>query len=135
MTSGTPAASEGDGVRARLQRRLRDAMKARDTTATAALRATLGAIGNAEAVATPDAEARTPIGDGPIAGAVRGLGAAEADRRVLDEADVEAIVRHEIVERIAAADEYERLGRTAEAAELREHAGALQQVLDHEASM
>src|SRR5690242_8927025 len=115
MTSGTPAASEGDGVRARLQRRLRDAMKARDTTATAALRATLGAIGNAEAVATPDAEARTPIGDGPIAGAVRGLGAAEVARRELTEADLEAIVRAEIDDRTDAANEYERLGRTTEA--------------------
>ena len=63
------------------------------------------------------------------AGTVAGLGAGEAQRRLLTEADADAIVRHEAAEREAAAGEYERGGRAAEAARLREGARALMAVL------
>jgi hypothetical protein len=60
---------------------------------------------------------------------VAGLGAGEAQRRLLTEADADAIVRQEAAEREAAAGEYERGGRAAEAARLREGARALMAVL------
>src|SRR2546421_1109786 len=77
--------SDGSNVqplRPRLREALRAAMKARDLTAVAALRMTLGAIDNAEAVDVSDAP--SPKG-GVIAGAVTGLGAGEATRRSLSE--------------------------------------------------
>ena len=48
---------------------------------------------------------------------------------MLTEADADAIVRQEAAEREAAAGEYERCGRAAEAARLREGARALMAVL------
>ena len=52
-----------------------------------------------------------------------GLGAGEAQRRLLTEADAAAIVRQEAAEREAAASQYERGGHAAEAARLREGPG------------
>jgi uncharacterized protein YqeY len=131
VTSDPTAAA--DGVRAQLQQQLRIAMKARDTTATKALRATLGAIGNAEAVAAPATRdgATSTVGSGPIAGAVDGLGATEVARRDLSEADVEALVRREIDDRVAAARDYERLGRADEATELLAQCDALRDALSN----
>jgi hypothetical protein len=101
---------------------LTDVMRARDTTATAALRATIAAVDNAEAVATDTA----PRADsGRIAHAVSGLGAGEVDRRELSEADVVAIVRAEIADRDAAAREYDALGHPDRAADLRAQAAVL----------
>jgi uncharacterized protein len=81
----------------------------------AALRSTLAAIDNAEAVVHT-----TPLGEGlAIEQTPKGVGAAEADRRSLTEAEVEAIVRAEISDRQVAADEYERRGRTERAGVLR----------------
>src|SRR5215470_10020577 len=102
--------SAPDDIRTRLQQALRGALKARDGSATSALRSALGAIGNAEAVE----EAPKPLagkGSVHVAGAVAGLGAGEAERRQLTEADVAAIVRAEVTERQAAASEYERAGQ------------------------
>ena len=62
--------SEAGQLRQRLRQALVVAMKARDSMATTALRTTLGAIDNAEAVDISDRP--TPKG-GPIAGAVVGL--------------------------------------------------------------
>ena len=107
-----------------LRQRLRDglptAMKARNRTAVTALRSALAAIDNAEAVdgtAIPDSLAieRSPLG----------VGAAELPRRALREADVEALVRKEIAEREAAALEYDRMGRSDRADQLRGEAGVL----------
>lgn len=116
-----------DDIRTRLRRALGVALKARDAGAVSALRSAMSAIGNAEAV---DPAAR-PAGTGSahFAGTVAGLGAGEAQRRLLTEADADAIVRQEAAEREAAAGEYERGGRAAEAARLREGARALMAVL------
>lgn len=97
-------------------------MKQRDKAAVAALRSTLGAIDNAEAVPAPDP---APIGDGPIAGAVRGVGAGEAPRQELTEAMVAAIVGDELRSRQAARAEYRRLGRDEHAAQLEAEITAL----------
>ena len=116
-----------DEIKTRLRRALGVALKARDAGAVSALRSAMSAIGNAEAVAP----AARPAGTGSphSAGTVAGLGAGEAQRRLLTEADADAIVRQEAAEREAAAGEYERGGRAAEAARLREGARALMAVL------
>lgn len=116
-----------DDIRTRLRRALGVALKARDAGAVSALRSAMSAIGNAEAVAPAARPAGT--GSAHFAGTVAGLGAGEAQRGMLTEADADAIVRHEAAEREAAAGEYERGGRAAEAARLREGARALMAVL------
>jgi uncharacterized protein YqeY len=98
---------EDEGVRGRLRRGLTVAMKGRDRLAVAAIRATLGAIDDAEAVDNSHVEA--PM-TGPIAKAVTGLGAGEAPRRELSEDEVRGVVRGEIEERRAAAATYREAG-------------------------
>jgi len=112
-----------DDIRTRLRRALGAALKARDAAAVSALRSAMSAIGNAEAVEVVSRPAGT--GSAHFAGTMTGLGAGEAQRRQLTEADAEAIVRQEAAEREAAASEYERGGRAAEAARLRQGARAL----------
>lgn len=92
-------------------------MRRRDGHAVAALRETLAAIDNAEAVAAPKV---TTTGEGRIAGATAGLGAGEAQRRQLRPKDVAEVVNREIEERREAAATYEKLGRSEEASRLRE---------------
>jgi hypothetical protein len=117
-----------DDIRTRLRRALGVALKARDAGAVSALRSAMGAISNAEAVAPATRPAGT--GSAHFAGTVAGLGAGEAQRRLLTEADAAAIVRQEAVEREAAASEYERGGRAEEAARLRAGARVLMGVLE-----
>lgn len=112
-----------DDIRTRLRRALGVALKARDAGAVSALRSAMSAIGNAEAVDPVSRPAGT--GSTHFAGTMTGLGAGEAQRRQLTEADADAIVGQEAAEREAAASEYERGGRAAEAARLREGARAL----------
>jgi uncharacterized protein len=97
-------------------------MKGRDSMAIAALRTTLGAIDNAEAVDIP--ERPIPTG-GPIAGAVVGHGAGEAPRRELSEGQIRALVQGEVADRESAAADYERLGRHDEANRLRTESAVL----------
>ncbi|RJQ74429.1 hypothetical protein D5S17_22630 [Pseudonocardiaceae bacterium YIM PH 21723] len=110
-------------MRTTMRTDLTAALKARDKIAATALRSALAAIENAEAVPT-DAPAMTG-GSEVFAGAHIGLGAAEAERRVLTEADVRAIVEGEIRDRTDAADEYQQLGRTDAAERLRGEAEVL----------
>jgi hypothetical protein len=108
-------------LRQRLREALPAAMKARDRATVSALRSTLAAIDNAEAVVVDDGVRRSlAIEQSPV-----GAGAAEAERRVLTEADVERIVQAEVAEREAAATEYERVGHADRAAQLRAEARAL----------
>jgi len=147
-----PAQNPGDAqhpeatedIRSRLRRGLVDAMKARDRHAVAALRSTLAAIVNAEAV---DAEAvygeavedravdgepalSTGEGDPPVAGSVQGVGAAEVERRILTREEMAAIVRDEVTEREVAADVMERIGRHDQAERLHAQAKLLTAYLD-----
>jgi uncharacterized protein YqeY len=118
-----------DEIMTRLRRALGVSLKAREAGSVSALRSAISAIGNAEAV---DSAAVRPGGTGSphFAGTVAGLGAGEAQRRRLTEADAVAIVRREAAEREAAASEYERGGRAEEAARLREGARVLMGVLE-----
>ena len=121
-----------DEIMTRLRRALGMALKARQAGSVSALRSAMSAIGNAEAV---DPAASRPGGTGSphFAGTVAGLGAGEAQRCRLTEADAVAIVRREAAEREAAASEYERGGRAEEAARLREGARVLMGVLEQDA--
>ncbi|QRP44589.1 GatB/YqeY domain-containing protein [Amycolatopsis sp. FDAARGOS 1241] len=116
-------------MRANLRAGLTTALKNRDRVATTALRSALAAIDNAEAVPV-DQPLSTAAGDEHVVGAALGVGAAEADRRELTEADVRAIVESEVRERTSAADEYERLGRIDAADRLRAEADVLRRHLE-----
>ncbi|WP_222598191.1 GatB/YqeY domain-containing protein [Lentzea tibetensis] len=113
---------------ASLRDALKTALKARDRVAISALRSALSAIENAEAVPVEDSS--LPLtGNEHFAGATAGLGAAEAVRKELTEADVLAIVAKEARDRTTAAEEYEQLGRADEAARLRAEAEVLAKYL------
>ncbi|QNP75043.1 hypothetical protein IAG44_40275 [Streptomyces roseirectus] len=105
-------------LRDQMRRALPEAMRARDKVAVSALRATLAALDNAEAV---------PVEAGALRGqaieeAAVGVGATEVERRVLGESDVERIVREEVDERLRAARQVEG---TAHAERLRGEAEVL----------
>jgi uncharacterized protein len=102
-------------LRGQLEAALKSALRARDRIAAGALRSTLGAIDNAGAVEGPDRYR-------PLLGA----GAGEAVRRELSIEELRGIVRAEVADRTSAADEYERLGRPAEADRLRAEAAVLE---------
>ena len=61
-----------------------------------------------------------------MAGAVVGLGAAEAARRVLSAAQQQVVLSREISDRRSAAAEYEQRGRAESAALLRDEASVLE---------
>jgi uncharacterized protein len=120
-------------IMTRLRRALGVALKARDAGSVSALRSAISAIGNAEAI-DPAAARTGGTGSPHFAGTVAGLGAGEAQRRRLTEADIAAIVRQEAAEREAAASQYQRGGRAEEAARLREGARALMAALEQGAN-
>jgi uncharacterized protein len=124
VSPGTADGRSAADILARLQQALRGALQARDAAAVSALRSAQAAIGNAEAVAAPQGSP-APGGSQHFAGTVGGLGAGEARRRTLTAAEAEEIIRTEISERHAAAEEYERAGHADRAARLRREADAL----------
>lgn len=95
-------------------------MKIRDRSAISGLRCAFDAIDNAEALDTADIKA------GVIESSAVGLGAAEACRRDLTEADIEQIVRAEIADRQQAAAGYDTLGRSDHGDLLRAEAAAVE---------
>ncbi|WP_086819009.1 GatB/YqeY domain-containing protein [Allokutzneria sp. NRRL B-24872] len=114
-------------MRATLRDSLTAALKARDRVAVAALRSALSAIDNAEAVPL---EHQRVTGDEHFAGASAGVGATEAQRRDLTEADVRAVVENEVRERTTAAAEYAQRGLADAAARLHAEAEVLSRHLD-----
>jgi uncharacterized protein YqeY len=117
------------GIESRLRDALKQSMRARDKAAVSALRTTLAAIDNAGAVEVADAAPASLSGDEHVAGSRLGVGAAEAERRELSEAELVALVRAEVTEREASATEYERHGESERAAGLRHEASVLAGVL------
>ncbi|WP_127499876.1 GatB/YqeY domain-containing protein [Actinoplanes solisilvae] len=101
-------------LRERLRKALPGAMKAKDRAAVSALRATLAALDNAEAVAPAEDQLRGQA----IEEAAVGAGATEVARQVLSDDDVVRIVRAEADEREQAAAEYRGLGRDDRAEQL-----------------
>lgn len=114
----------GARLRADLAAALKDAIRSRNAIAASALRTTLSAIANAEAVATETHPTAT-VGSPHFAAAAAGLGAGEVARRQLSAADVDAVVRAEIAEREHAAAEYEAIGLSDAAERLHNEAGIL----------
>ncbi len=92
MTTDSP-------LRSRLRSALLEARRARDAETVSTLRTALAALENAEAVPT-DAAAGA-IEDAPV-----GVGAAEADRRVLTDADELAVLDAEIASFLEAGRAY-----------------------------
>ena len=124
MTTADRPGDTAEDLTERLHAGLRAALRSRDMVAAAALRSALAAIANAEAVAT-DSPAVAPASSEHVAGAVAGLGAGEAKRRVLTDAEVGQIVDAEIAERMAAALVYESTGHAQHAMRLRHEAKEL----------
>jgi uncharacterized protein YqeY len=114
-------------LRSALRSRLTVALRERDRAGCATLRSAIGALENAEAVPTTGDLA--PTTSSHVAGAAVGLGAAEAERRVLTDADERAIIASETEALRAAADEYTRAGAADRADEARAAAQLLEDVL------
>ncbi|WP_405165924.1 hypothetical protein OG203_13055 [Nocardia sp. NBC_01499] len=119
----TEPSTDRPPLRERMRAALSAAMKSRDRQVITGLRSALGAIDNAEAVDVGEHRA------GAVEGSAVGLGVAEVARRELTEGDIERIVRAEIAERHTVAEEYEGLGRSEHAEDLRVQAKALTDLL------
>ncbi len=104
------------------------AMKARDKDAVSALRATLAAFDDAEAVAVPEEIGPLPVSEHVAGGAV-GLGAAEVARRELTVDDLRRILTAQVTERTAEAGRYESYEQFEAAARLRREADVLRRYL------
>ena len=126
--SGKPVQAGEEGLTGRLRSALTQALSARDMIAAAALRSALAAIGNAEAVPLAPDRA-TPASSQHFAGARARLVAGEAARRELRAGETEQLVRDEINARLAAAREYDELGRGDRADRLRREAAVLTSVI------
>ncbi|MEU6817509.1 hypothetical protein [Streptomyces sp. NPDC046860] len=101
-------------------------MRARDKAAVSALRSTLAALDNAEAVPVDDAVVRgAAIEESPA-----GAGATEAARRELSEGGVSEIVRAEAAERLDAAALLTAPAHAERVARLRAEAAVLLGFLD-----
>jgi len=112
-----------DDLRVGLRRGLTEGVRNRDRVAVAALKEAIAALDNAEAVPL-DTDLNTQTGE-HVAGGVVGLGAGEAERRVLDAEAQQAVVRAIIDARLAAANTYDEYGQTKRAADLRSGAEIL----------
>ncbi|MEM7118911.1 MAG: GatB/YqeY domain-containing protein [Chloroflexota bacterium] len=103
---------------------LKSAMKARDREQVTVLRVLLGEIDNAEAVDAslaadhPKAIEALPVGK-----------QFEVPRRLLTEADIEAILQRELDERLAMLETYTRLGQTSAAQALQLEANVIARYL------
>jgi uncharacterized protein YqeY len=115
-------------IRDRLRQDLATAIKGRDRTAIAALRTTLAAIENAEAVEVGPS-AGLPTGGQHIAGASEGVGSSDVPRHLLSGGEVAAVIRGQVDERHESAAQYEQLGQNATAEELRREAAVLTRYL------
>ncbi|WP_069812356.1 hypothetical protein [Streptomyces sp. TP-A0874] len=101
-------------------------MRARDKAAVSALRATLAALDNAEAVPVDEAGVRgLVLEQSPV-----GAGATEVARRELSECEVVEIVRAEAAERTAAAAGLTAPAHADRAARLHAEADVLFRLLD-----
>lgn len=110
-------------VRDQLQADLKQALKARDKVASSTIRSLLGAIANAEAVRAPAHDRGAPsLG-------VVGVGAAEAARRELSEADILEIIRADATERAEALEHAEQHASAEVVERLRAESGVLARYL------
>lgn len=105
---------------------LPEAMRARDKAAVSALRSTLAALDNAEAVPVDGAAPRaTALEASPV-----GAGATEAARRELSEREMADVVRSEAAERLEAAAQLTAPAHAERAERLQAEAAVLLRFLD-----
>jgi uncharacterized protein YqeY len=119
--------SETPALREQLSAALTRAMKARDQVTVTALRSTLGALANAEAVGVG-----TPVpgaGSSDVAGTTQGVGSTEAVRRALAGRETADLVLSEALEREEAAQGYDAAGESARAERLRAEASVIRSFL------
>ena len=100
------------GLKDRLRADLKAAMQARATGEVRLLRTLIAAVDNAEAMPIDAFEERIR----------RRESVGEVSRRDLDAAGLDAVLAAESESRLAAAEDYERSGRTEDAAGLRDEA-------------
>jgi len=102
-------------MRTRMQTDLRAAMKARDAVETGVLRCLIAALDNAGAITpAPTTGAAKFTGSEHVA-TDAAWGSAEATRRSLSAAEVDALIAREVAARRGAAVEFERCARPVEA--------------------
>ena len=124
----TEAQNSRGGLQERLTRALREALRARDQVAIAALRSALAAIANAEAVDAGEPRPAAP-GSQHVAGAAAGPGATEVARKQLTETARQDIVRAEIADREVAAGQYRQGGHAERADRLHAEIAVLEKML------
>ncbi len=108
-------------ARERLRTALPAALRQRDAALVAALRATLAALDDAEAVPTREQDRGSlALEETPVR-----VGTREVARRALSEQEMEHLVRAEIHERQVAAQVHEQAGRHESARRLRREADTL----------
>jgi hypothetical protein len=120
-------------LRDALSAELAAARRRRDSAVTTALRTTLAALDNAEAIPHPSAAPQDAPRDDPsptvtsphFPGALAGLGSGDAARRELTESEMHAIVAHERDDLLSHADRLTRLCRRDEADGARRAAATL----------
>jgi uncharacterized protein YqeY len=118
---------ETPALRDQMSAALPRAMKARDQVAVSALRSTLGALANAEAIGVSTS---VPGGGSKeVAGSSSGVGSSEAVRRTLAGRETADLVLAEAVEREDAALGYEATGQSALAERLRAEAAVIRSFL------
>ncbi|MET7641002.1 hypothetical protein [Streptomyces sp. NPDC005438] len=105
-------------------------MRARDKPTVNALRATLAALDNAEAVPVDDADQR----DSALEHAPVGAGATDVARRELSERQVAEVVRAEAVERLEAAEGLTAPAQADHVTRLRAEAAVLFRLLEEHPS-
>jgi uncharacterized protein YqeY len=115
-------------LRDRLRADLLVARKARQADTVTALRTTLAALDNAEAVAVENVT--DTLAAFPVAGAGPGVGSTEVARRILSIEDIRTILAAQVAERLAAASDYDAYGQAEAARRLRREASALERYLE-----
>ena len=120
-------APDTPALREQMSAALTQAMKARDEVTVSALRSTLGALANAEAVGVGTSVAGA--GSKDVAGSSPGVGSSEAVRRTLAGREAADLVQTEAVEREDAARGYEAAGQSARAERLRAEATVIRSFL------
>ena len=104
-----------DMMRTRLQVDLRRAMRARDAVETGVLRCLIAALDNAGAIMPAPATGPARFVGSEHVAAGLAWGSAEATRRALSAAEVDALIEREVAARRGAAVEFERCARPVEA--------------------
>ncbi len=117
-------------LRVTLRNHLTEAMRARDRQTAGAMRSVLAALENAEAV--PTAHAAPAAASEHYAGAADGVGAGEAERRVLTVDDERVIVEREIAELRSSAEVFAAVGEHQRSSELTRLAGVVEELIEAE---